>query len=181
MLLSELEPGQDAIVDSVGGSGAIRRHLLDMGLTPNALITLQKVAPMGDPIQITVRGFELTLRLEEANNVQVTLSDKPAALHKSQHIHQDIAHPRSRRTFWSRRLQTPHPKGNRQNRPLNLRSGRKPKLRQNHLVQSANRSQSACRQLPWRYRRQERRHYSQPLRSHCDRLAWSLLAFSVLK
>ena len=59
MLLSKLEPGQNAIVDSVGGSGAIRRHLLDMGLTPNALITLQKVAPMGDPIQITVRGFEL--------------------------------------------------------------------------------------------------------------------------
>ncbi len=58
----------------MGGSGAIRRHLLDMGLTPNALITLQKVAPMGDPIQITVRRFELTLRLEEANNVQVTLS-----------------------------------------------------------------------------------------------------------
>ena len=73
MLLSELEPGQNAIVDSVGGSGAIRRHLLDMGLTPNALITLQKVAPMGDPIQITVRGFELTLRLEEANNVQLPL------------------------------------------------------------------------------------------------------------
>lgn len=69
MLLSELEPGQNAIVESVGGSGSIRRHLLDMGLTPNALVTLQKIAPMGDPIQITVRGFELTLRLEEANNV----------------------------------------------------------------------------------------------------------------
>ena len=45
MLLSELEPGQNAIVDSVGGSGAIRRHLLDMGLAPNALITLQKLLP----------------------------------------------------------------------------------------------------------------------------------------
>ena len=87
MLLSELEPGQNAIVESVGGSGAIRRHLLDMGLTPNALVTLQKVAPMGDPIQITVRGFELTLRLEEAKNVCVTLSDKPATLRKSHHIH----------------------------------------------------------------------------------------------
>lgn len=93
MLLSELEPGQNAIVESVGGSGSIRRHLLDMGLTPNALVTLQKIAPMGDPIQITVRGFELTLRLEEANNVCVTLSDKPATLRKSHHIHQDIAHP----------------------------------------------------------------------------------------
>lgn len=93
MLLSELEPGQNAIVESVGGSGSIRRHLLDMGLTPNALVTLQKIAPMGDPIQITVRGFELTLRLEEANNVCVTLSDKPATLRKNHHIHQDIAHP----------------------------------------------------------------------------------------
>lgn len=93
MLLSELEPGQNAIVESVGGSGAIRRHLLDMGLTPNALVTLQKVAPMGDPIQITVRGFELTLRIEEAKNVRVTLSDKPATLRKSHHTHQDIAHP----------------------------------------------------------------------------------------
>lgn len=92
MLLSELEPGQNAIVESVGGSGSIRRHLLDMGLTPNALVTLQKIAPMGDPIQITVRGFELTLRLEEANNV-CTLSDKPATLRKNHHIHQDIAHP----------------------------------------------------------------------------------------
>ena len=93
MLLSELEPGQNAIVESVGGSGSIRRHLLDMGLTPNALVTLQKIAPMGDPIQITIRGFELTLRLEEANNVCVTLSDKPATLRKNHHIHQDIAHP----------------------------------------------------------------------------------------
>ena len=93
MLLSELEPGQNAIVESVGGSGSIRRHLLDMGLTPNALVALQKIAPMGDPIQITVRGFELTLRLEEANNVCVTLSDKPATLRKNHHIHQDIAHP----------------------------------------------------------------------------------------
>ena len=48
---------------------------------------------MGDPIQITVRGFELTLRLEEANNVCVTLSDNPATLRKNHHIHQDIAHP----------------------------------------------------------------------------------------
>lgn len=45
MLLSELEPGQNAIVESVGGPGSIRRHLLDMGLTPNALVTLQKIAP----------------------------------------------------------------------------------------------------------------------------------------
>ena len=71
MLLSELEPGQNAIVESVGGSGSIRRHLLDMGLTPNALVTLQKIAPMGDPIQIRVRGYELTLRIEDAKKIEV--------------------------------------------------------------------------------------------------------------
>ena len=135
MLLSELEPGQNAIVDSVGGSGAIRRHLLDMGLTPNALITLQKVAPMGDPIQITVRGFELTLRLEEANNVQVTPSDKQAALHKSQHIHQDIAHPGlgelSGAGDYRRHTQRETAKT-----ASDLCLGWEPKLWQNHFVQS---------------------------------------------
>lgn len=93
MLLSELKPGQSAIVETVGGSGAIRRHLLDMGLTPNAAITLQKVAPMGDPIQISVRGFELTLRLEEAQNVHVTLCDKPLPTPRKHRVHQDIDHP----------------------------------------------------------------------------------------
>ena len=72
MLLSELEPGQNAIVESVGGSGAIRRHLLDMGLTPNALVTLQKVAPMGDPIELEIRGYTLTIRKEDAAKIEVT-------------------------------------------------------------------------------------------------------------
>ena len=71
MLLGDLEDGQYAVVTGVSGEGVVRRHLLDMGLTPHAQVMLQKRAPMGDPIQITVRGFELTLRLEEAQNVEV--------------------------------------------------------------------------------------------------------------
>ena len=76
MLLSELARGQAGVVASIDGQGSVRRHLLDMGLTPNAVVTLQKTAPMGDPIQVTVRGYELTLRLSEANNVSVRPVDQ---------------------------------------------------------------------------------------------------------
>ena len=75
MLLSELARGQAGVVEAVHGEGSVRRHLLDMGLTPNAVVTLQKAAPMGDPIQVTVRGYELTLRLSEADNVLVRALD----------------------------------------------------------------------------------------------------------
>ena len=76
MLLSELARGGAGVVEAVQGEGSVRRHLLDMGLTPNAVVTLQKMAPMGDPIQVTVRGYELTLRLSEANNVHVRPLDQ---------------------------------------------------------------------------------------------------------
>lgn len=52
MTLAELKIGQDAVINTVGGSGALRRHLLDMGLTPGTEVTLRKVAPMGDPIEL---------------------------------------------------------------------------------------------------------------------------------
>mgnify|MGYP004443510277 CR=1 FL=1 len=68
MTMDKLKPKQSAYIKSVGGKGALRHHLLDMGLTPGTEVTLQKIAPMGDPIQIEVRGYELTLRLEEAKN-----------------------------------------------------------------------------------------------------------------
>ena len=71
MTMDELRPGQSAWITSVGGDGALRHHLLDMGLTPKTEIVLQKVAPMGDPIQIALRGYELTLRLDEAKNIEI--------------------------------------------------------------------------------------------------------------
>ncbi len=71
MNLSELKVGQSAAITAVGGEGTLRNRLLDMGLTPRATVTLEKVAPMGDPMEIRVRGYELTLRKEDARNIQV--------------------------------------------------------------------------------------------------------------
>ena len=71
MTMDELKPKQSAFIRSVGGTGALRHHLLDMGLTPKTEVTLQKIAPMGDPVQIELRGYELTLRLDEAQKITV--------------------------------------------------------------------------------------------------------------
>lgn len=71
MNLSELKVGQSAAIAAVGGEGTLRNRLLDMGLTPRAKVTLQKVAPMGDPMEIRVRGYELTLRKEDARNIEL--------------------------------------------------------------------------------------------------------------
>ena len=71
MTLDELKVGNSAVITAVGGEGALRCRLLDMGLTPRAKVTLQKIAPMGDPIEIRVRGYELTLRVEDAKNIAV--------------------------------------------------------------------------------------------------------------
>lgn len=71
MTLDQLKVGSSAIIFAVGGNGALRCRLLDMGLIPHTRVTLQKVAPMGDPIEIQVRGYELTLRVEEARKIEV--------------------------------------------------------------------------------------------------------------
>ena len=71
MTLDELKIGSSAVITVVGGDGALRCRLLDMGLIPHTRVTLQKVAPMGDPIEIRVRGYELTLRVEEAKKIEV--------------------------------------------------------------------------------------------------------------
>ena len=71
MTLSELKIGESAVIDTVGGTGELRQHFLDMGLIPRTAVKLMKVAPMGDPIEIRVRGYELTLRVEEAQKIEV--------------------------------------------------------------------------------------------------------------
>lgn len=75
MTLNELHIGDTAAITAVGGEGALRCRLLDMGLTPRTLVTLRKVAPMGDPIEIRVRGYELTLRVEDAHEITVEKRD----------------------------------------------------------------------------------------------------------
>ncbi len=71
MTLDELKIGQSAVILSVGGTGLLRRRLLDMGLTPKTTVMLRKVAPLGDPIEVELRGYELTLRREDAGKIQV--------------------------------------------------------------------------------------------------------------
>ncbi len=69
--LSELEIGERGTVVAVNGEGAIRRRLFDMGITPGAEVYLRKKAPLGDPIEIAIRGYELTLRKSEASHVEI--------------------------------------------------------------------------------------------------------------
>lgn len=71
MTLNELPIGQSASIAAVGGQGALRRRLLDMGLTPHTTVMVRKVAPMGDPIELRLRGYELTLRLEDAQKIEI--------------------------------------------------------------------------------------------------------------
>ena len=71
MTLGELAIGTQARRCKVGGEGALRRRLLDMGLTPNTRVMVRKIAPMGDPIELHLRGYELTLRVEDAKNITV--------------------------------------------------------------------------------------------------------------
>ena len=71
MTLNELKPGQSAVVTTVGGEGALRQHFLDMGVIPGAAVTMIKLAPMGDPMELMIHGYELTLRLADAARIGV--------------------------------------------------------------------------------------------------------------
>lgn len=71
MTLAELAVGQNAIIKAVGGEGPLRLRFLDMGLIPHTQVTVIKVAPMGDPIEIRIRGYELTLRKEDAAQIEI--------------------------------------------------------------------------------------------------------------
>jgi len=69
--LADLKPGESGVVDSVGGTDALHRHLLDMGLTPGVAVRLQKAAPMGDPLEVHLRGYALTLRVDDARKIRL--------------------------------------------------------------------------------------------------------------
>ena len=73
MILSELKPGQSAVIRTVGGEGALRQHFLDMGLIPGVEVTMIKLAPMGDPMELRLHSYELTLRLADAEKIRFLL------------------------------------------------------------------------------------------------------------
>ena len=71
MTLKELEIGKSAVITTVGGQGALRQHFLDMGVIPGAEVTMVKYAPMGDPMELMIHGYELTLRLADADQIDI--------------------------------------------------------------------------------------------------------------
>ncbi|MCD7864527.1 MAG: ferrous iron transport protein A, partial [Clostridiales bacterium] len=71
MTLKELEIGKSAVIQKVGGEGALRQHILDMGLIPGAEITMVKLAPLGDPMELRIHSYELPLRLADADKIEV--------------------------------------------------------------------------------------------------------------
>ena len=79
MKLNTLKPGQTAVIDTVGGEGALRQHFLDMGVIPGTEVTVVKLAPMGDPMELRVHGYELTLRLADAEKIGITPTEGKAA------------------------------------------------------------------------------------------------------
>ena len=97
MNLGQLKAGESCIVSTVGGEGALRQHFLDMGIIPGAEITIVKFAPMGDPVEVSIHGYELTLRLDDAHKIAVTkLENKSApdaAAPDSKKRKSKVAHP----------------------------------------------------------------------------------------
>lgn len=93
MTLKELEIGKSAVVTQVGGEGALRQHFLDMGMIPGAEVTVVKFAPTGDPMELQIHGYELTLRLAEAEQIEIKPIDKRSNSHAGSERIQPSVHP----------------------------------------------------------------------------------------
>ena len=89
MTLKNLEIGESAVITSVGGEGALRQHFLDMGVIPGAEVTVVKFAPMGDPMELQIHGYELTLRLADADQIEI----QPIKERKNKHSRIDKIYP----------------------------------------------------------------------------------------
>ena len=112
MTLRELKPGQSAIVETVGGEGALRQHFLDMGVIPGTEMTLVKLAPMGDPMEFRLHGYELTLRVADAEKIVIRPSDAVRVTPKKAQ-HRAMEHPGLGETgrFHIKETETPLKKG----------------------------------------------------------------------
>ena len=81
MTLKDLKIGESALITAVGGEGALRQHFLDMGVIPGAEVTVVKFAPMGDPMELQIHGYELTLRLADAGQIDIQPIDERSNKH----------------------------------------------------------------------------------------------------
>ena len=93
MRLSELQPGDSARIETVGGEGALRQHFLDMGVIPGAEVTIVKLAPLGDPIELRIHGYELTLRVAEAEQIAVERIESTSDVSRSERVYSRTEHP----------------------------------------------------------------------------------------
>lgn len=93
MTLKELEIGKSAVIKNVGSEGALRQHFLDMGMIPGAEVTIIKLAPMGDPMELQIHGYELTLRLTEAAQIEIEEIKERSQKHKRIESVKDSEHP----------------------------------------------------------------------------------------
>lgn len=93
MKLNELQIGKSGVIKDVGGSGALRQHFLDMGMIPGAEVTVVKLAPMGDPMELQVHGYELTLRLAEAAQIEIDSIEKRSNSHARVENGKESEHP----------------------------------------------------------------------------------------
>ena len=93
MTLDQLHVGESGVIRAVGGQGALRRHFFDMGLTPGTWVTLRKTAPMGDPVELELRGYELTLRLADAADITIEKMDLPLRREAGAIHPEDTDHP----------------------------------------------------------------------------------------
>ena len=75
MTMDELKPGKNAVITAVKGEGALRLRLLDMGLIPHTKVKVRKTAPMGDPVQIVIRGYELTIRKADVAMIEISMEE----------------------------------------------------------------------------------------------------------
>ena len=113
MTLRELKIGKSAVIKTVGGEGALRQHFLDMGMIPGAEVTVVKLAPMGDPMELQIHGYELTLRLEEVDQIEIDPIGKRSNEHQRTVKELGSKHPGIGETgkFHSKKDENPLPEG----------------------------------------------------------------------
>lgn len=90
--LDQLRPGESGVIRAVGGQGALRRRLLEMGLTPGTRVMVQKMAPSGDPIEIHIRGYQLTLRKDDTAEIEIVSAAEMQDFMRHHHGHHHRHH-----------------------------------------------------------------------------------------
>ena len=110
MTLKELNIGQTGIVKTLGGDGALRQHFLDMGIIPGTEVTIVKYAPMGDPVELRLHGYELTLRIADAQKIEIVpLDEKIQDKHKNKKISNSFSISDCTNDAGAKKLRSEHP------------------------------------------------------------------------